>query len=481
MLHNQTPQLNFIISDDAIYISSYAGCRKEEAHDENLSLRQYDISDLMIAIETTGSGSGGSGSSGGSSGGGSTAGGGSSGGSSSGGSGGSSSSGITEVLSLLFTFTGGANNWPNGPAGSDVVSNTGSSGSGSTGGGAPAGGAGAGAGGGAGVGGLLSATIDPNTDTAGRYWYCRGPWLMVNHVDRMHKKIEEILAVLRAQTHMQIQIEATYMTFNDDFMKDVGVQWANLPVFNVGGNSIFGGHIPASVSSISYNPQSYAPAPGIPDDSQSLGVFQMAVHFLNSAQTTLLIHAAEGSENAIITSNPHLTCINTVQNQMTLSTTGTYISSYTVQSGIAVPVLATYVPDSTTLTVTPYITADRRYVWLVVSPSFTTSVLAATPEIIPIQGITTLGAAQTAVQVTISTVATTSNSVSNTIKVPDRGTAVLGGLSHVEEARVEAGVPVLSHIPIIKRLFLETNVVKEREHDIFLVSPTIMLEREYEP
>jgi type II secretory pathway component GspD/PulD (secretin) len=133
------------------------------------------------------------------------------------------------------------------------------------------------------------------------------------------------------------------------------------------------------------------------------------------------------------------------------------------------------------LTVTPWISADRRYVWMVVNPQFTQASIVPQDQVIPIQGITTAGGAQTSVTVTIYTTTSTSNSITTTIKVPDRGTAVLGGLSHVEETRTEGGVPILSHIPVIKRLFLNTSVVKTRSHDIFLVSPTILIEKEFEP
>ena len=116
-----------------------------------------------------------------------------------------------------------------------------------------------------------------------------------------------------------------------------------------------------------------------------------------------------------------------------------------------------------------------------VSPSFATSSLASQNTVIPVQGISTLGGAAGAVTVAINTVTTTTNSISAMIKVPDRGTVVLGGLSHVEETRTEGGVPILSHIPIIKRLFLNTVVVKTRFHNVFLATPTILIEKEFEP
>ncbi len=463
------PNYNFTISNGNIFISTYPGCRKEDARDENLSLRQYDISDLLVVIETVGGGSGatGGGTTGGAGTTGATAGGAA--GGAAGGSGGGSQ-GVNDVLQLLYVFTGGPNNWPNPPA-SAANSTTGGTGGGGGGGGGA--GAGAGAGGAGGISSLMVST-DPNRDGADRLMYLRGIWLMVNHVDRIHKKIEEILEVLRAQTHMQVQIEATLMQFTDDFLKDVGVEWSNLPTFSVGGNSIFGGHIPGAVGSVSYSQQPAA-------DPGSISIFTMGIHFLNSAQTALLIHAAESSTNAIVTDTPHLTVVNTVSTTMTLETVATYVSNYTVLSGVAIPVLATYYPSIVSLSVEPWITADRRYVWMYVAPTFGSSTLTEQDTVIPIQGITTLGGAAGAVTVAINNVLTTTNSMTAMIKVPDRGTVIMGGLSNTTETRTEGGVPILSHIPIIKRLFLNTVVNKQRSHNIFMATPTILIEKEFEP
>ena len=119
-------------------------------------------------------------------------------------------------------------------------------------------------------------STDPNREGAGRLMYLRGVWLMVNHVDRIHKKIEEILAVLRAQTHMQVQIEATFLQFTDNFMKDVGVQWSNLPVFNVGSSPSSAGISPLrpapSATTRSRppppNPSAFSRWPSVPQHGQ---------------------------------------------------------------------------------------------------------------------------------------------------------------------------------------------------------------------
>ena len=113
---------------------------------------------------------------------------------------------------------------------------------------------------------------------------------MVQHVDRIHKIIERVLTELRAQTHMQVQIEANFLQFTDNFMKDVGVQWSNLPSFSFGSNTTpLGGSIPAGrierTSTMGYPLRT----------AESLSIFRMAVAFLNSAETTMVIHAAKSS------------------------------------------------------------------------------------------------------------------------------------------------------------------------------------------
>jgi type II secretory pathway component GspD/PulD (secretin)/tetratricopeptide (TPR) repeat protein len=479
------PDFNFVISNGNIFISTWQGCRTEEQRDENLSLRQYDISDLLVIIESISASSGTSGGAGGTSSGG--------GGTSTGGSGGAGQ-GINDVLTLLYVFTGGPNNWPTPPVNAIQTGTTaggggGGGGMGGAGGGLGAligGGGGGGRGGGGGAGGAAAAggvaggglLFAASRNGAPPLMYLRGVWLMVNHTDRIHKKIEEILEVLRSQTHMQVQIEATVMNYNDNFVKEVGVEWENLPIFSFGGNSILGGHIPAGSGTISYSQD-----PGF--NATSTGIFEMNVTFLNATQTHLIIHAAEDSQNAIVSDTPHVLCNNTVQTTLTLSTTASYISGYTVTGGFAIPTVTTYTESSTTLTVQPWITADRRYVWLYASPSISVSSITPTPTVIPVQGIVIAGltttTAASSVVVDIGIPTTTSTGMTAMIKVPDRGTVVMGGLSHVEESRIEGGVPILMHIPIIKRLFQTTSIQRNRMHTVFFTEPTILIEKEFEP
>jgi type II secretory pathway component GspD/PulD (secretin) len=71
-------------------------------------------------------------------------------------------------------------------------------------------------------------------------------------------------------------------------------------------------------------------------------------------------------------------------------------------------------------------------------------------------------------------------SVATRVSVPDRGTLLLGGHKLAQEVEKEAGIPVLSKIPILGRLFSNRSVVRDQKILLVLVKPTIILQEEAE-
>ncbi|MFT3788797.1 MAG: hypothetical protein QM770_21940 [Tepidisphaeraceae bacterium] len=70
--------------------------------------------------------------------------------------------------------------------------------------------------------------------------------------------------------------------------------------------------------------------------------------------------------------------------------------------------------------------------------------------------------------------------VFTTVSVPDRGTLLLGGQTVSGEITRESGTPVLSKIPVIKRLFTSNGTAKDEAVLLILVKPTIIIQREIE-
>jgi general secretion pathway protein D len=70
--------------------------------------------------------------------------------------------------------------------------------------------------------------------------------------------------------------------------------------------------------------------------------------------------------------------------------------------------------------------------------------------------------------------------VSTTVSVPDGGTLLLGGQTLSGEIETEVGVPILSKIPFLKRLFTNRGTAKDDQVLLILVKPTIIIQRERE-
>ena len=70
--------------------------------------------------------------------------------------------------------------------------------------------------------------------------------------------------------------------------------------------------------------------------------------------------------------------------------------------------------------------------------------------------------------------------VRTTVNVPDGGTLLMGGLSYTFDNEMESGIPVLSKIPLLGKLFTRRGFTTEKNNVIILVKPTIIIQQEQE-
>ena len=70
--------------------------------------------------------------------------------------------------------------------------------------------------------------------------------------------------------------------------------------------------------------------------------------------------------------------------------------------------------------------------------------------------------------------------VETTVSIPDGGTVLLGGVKQVGEVELEAGVPIRSKIPVLKRAFSNTTTVKDTRTLLILMKAKIIIQREAE-
>jgi type II secretory pathway component GspD/PulD (secretin) len=147
--------------------------------------------------------------------------------------------------------------------------------------------------------------------------------------------------------------------------------------------------------------------------------------------------------------------------------------------GIAIPneswtqELAT-INTGITMSITPYITEDKKYVLL--------RIITNLNSLLELRKGTTYAGTSVGERIfdTYELPEIQYTTLMTRVSVPDQGNIMLGGLTLTAEKETEAGVPILSKIPIINRLFSNRSEVKDKEILIVLVKPTIMLREETE-
>ena len=70
--------------------------------------------------------------------------------------------------------------------------------------------------------------------------------------------------------------------------------------------------------------------------------------------------------------------------------------------------------------------------------------------------------------------------VTTTVSVPDGGTVLLGGIKRLREGRNERGVPMLSKVPYINRLFKNVGIGRDTQSLMMMVTPRIIIQEEEE-
>ncbi|MGO9922384.1 MAG: hypothetical protein ACLQIB_47770, partial [Isosphaeraceae bacterium] len=84
------------------------------------------------------------------------------------------------------------------------------------------------------------------------------------------------------------------------------------------------------------------------------------------------------------------------------------------------------------------------------------------------------------IQTTIQLPNTSTTTINTTVTVPDGGTVLLGGVKLLNEVRNEYGVPFLSKIPMIDRLFRNIGIARTSSSLMLMVTPRIVILEEEE-
>ena len=209
------------------------------------------------------------------------------------------------------------------------------------------------------------------------------------------------------------------------------------------------------------------------------------IAFLSDLEVFLYLTAAQGDSRANVLQAPKVTTMNGAAATVMSTQTTYYVQSLTPIIG---PGAVAYTPNIAPLNqgpilmVTPVVSADRRYVRMTLSPQFISNATLQTfafPSLAAVGG-SGLGGAAAVVAPTIQLPNFTLFTVSTTVTVPDGGTVLMGGVKTMNETRTENGVPVLSKIPMIDRLFRNIGIGRTTSSLMLMVTPRIIILEEEE-
>jgi len=197
--------------------------------------------------------------------------------------------------------------------------------------------------------------------------------------------------------------------------------------------------------------------------------------FLDNLQVDFLLRATQLDQRSSVLTAPRVTFSNGQAVWLVVQESVQYVSDLdpVVQENVGL-----FDPETESVNTGTQIwlqgsaSADRRYVTLTVQP--TVSRLVDLSNFIPNIGSST--AATGILQ--LPTVQVTS--VATTVTVPDGGTLLIGGQKLADETEIEAGVPILSKIPLLKRAFSNRSKVKNEQVLLILIKPSIIILREQE-
>jgi type II secretory pathway component GspD/PulD (secretin) len=204
--------------------------------------------------------------------------------------------------------------------------------------------------------------------------------------------------------------------------------------------------------------------------------------FLDEMQVGFLLRAIQADVRSTVLQAPRITLYNGQRSYISVSTVVTYIADaepVVAEAAVGWDLQISAIPVGVTLDVKATVSADRRYVQMDLRPQSATLDTSISPTGFQTYEISAAVPAGTAT-FTIELPRVMVQDFKTTVSVPDGGTLLLGGTRKFTEADVETGVPILSKIPILKRLFNNRASMRNANNLLLLIKPKVIIQAEEE-
>ena len=323
--------------------------------------------------------------------------------------------------------------------------------------------------------------------------------MVVNQTPEVHEMIVKLLQDLREATGIMVDIQARFLSVEDNFLEDIGVDFRGLGQPGPGTNAFFNDFGDASTQSdlgneigqgtdigAFYDKSSnqemrsrveelYDTTLGDEDVLVGSGGLSFQWTYLNNLQLQMVLRAVSKSERVELVTSPRITVHNTARGNLSVLNQVAYVQDFNVEiaqgASIADPIVAV-VQDGVILDVRPVVSADRRFITLELRPTVA-ELRRPLTEI-----VTTLGSQNS---VTIQLPEVDLRRVRTSIPMPDGGTVLLGGLKVSDRQDQNSGVPILNKIPLVSFLFDRKGHYVSNRKILVLLKAQIVIPQELEP
>lgn len=341
--------------------------------------------------------------------------------------------------------------------------------------------------------------------------------MVISQTQDVHEQIADLLDQLRRLQDLQVTIEVRFITLNDSFFERIGIDFDfaiddNVNVDLIRGNARTGGigddagpsavfgiteQGPTTTLDLEFTQGSFGAT--VPQfggfDVGSAANFGFAI--LSDLEVFFLLQASEGDQRTNVLQAPKVTLfngqtasVNDFSQQPFVTSIIPVVGDFAAAQQPVIVVLS----EGTQLSVQAVVSSDRRFVRLTLVPFF--SRIGPVDEF-TFEGRTTTDSGTTIEDdegnvidrdnevieregTTVQLPTFIYTSVSTTVSVPDGGTVLLGGIKRLSEGRVERGVPMLSKITYVNRLFKNVGIGRETESLMMMVTPRIIIQEEEE-
>lgn len=376
---------------------------------------------------------------------------------------------------------------------------------------------------------LITSTIEPDSwqDVGGPgsiSGFDTNLSLVVSQRQDIHERIADLLEQLRRLQDLQVTIEVRFITVSDRFFERIGIDFD----FNIDDNT----HLNSFIDQIP-TPQGSVPLSPFDDDFRSFAVgltptgptadldyrfsqggFTTAVPqfggfdagsaanfgfaILSDIEVFFLLQAAQGDDRTNVLQAPKVTLFNGQQATIIDSSFRPFVTSVVPVVGdfaAAHQPVIVVLSEGTMMSVQAVVSSDRRFVRLTLVPffsqigdvetfTFTGSVTTNSGTVIqdpsnPDNNVTN-GQSRTVSGTTVQLPTLATTTVTTTVSVPDGGTVLLGGIKRLREGRVERGLPLVSKIPYVSRLFTNVGIGRDAQSLMMMVTPRIIIQEEEE-